>query len=110
MFLVSFSHQLFIINTLQKKKGLGFIRNFKCLFYECCRKPYVNFNVTKLELSLKKNLFGQPLVTNTLINALKGHFSIKEPKKALVLSFHGSTGVGKNFVTQFVGNNCVVFI
>jgi hypothetical protein len=56
-----------------------------------------------LESSLNKNLFGQPLVTTTLINALKGHFSIKEPKKALVLSFHGSTGVGKNFVSQFIG-------
>jgi hypothetical protein len=55
-----------------------------------------------LELNLNRNLFGQPLVKNTLITALKSHFSIKNPKKALVLSFHGSTGVGKNFVSQFI--------
>lgn len=54
---------------------------------------------------MNKNLFGQPLVKNTLINALKSHFSIKNPKKALVLSFHGSTGVGKNFVSQFIADS-----
>jgi hypothetical protein len=47
-----------------------------------------------LEENLNKSLFGQPLVKNTIVNALKGHFNINGPKKALVLSFHGSTGVG----------------
>ena len=58
-----------------------------------------------MEHNLNKHLFGQPLVKNTLINALKSHFSIKNPKKALVLSFHGSTGVGKNFVSQFIAES-----
>lgn len=47
-----------------------------------------------LEESLNKSLFGQPLVKNTIVDALRGHFNLNGPKKALVLSFHGSTGVG----------------
>ena len=30
------------------------------------------------------------------------HISNKEPKKALVISFHGSTGVGKSYVADFI--------
>ena len=85
--------------------GFNLLQNIRCKFYECCQEPYVRFNLTKLEHNLNKHLFGQPLVKNTLINALKSHFSIKNPKKALVLSFHGSTGVGKNFVSQFIAES-----
>lgn len=85
--------------------GLSFFSNIKCAFYECCREPYLQLDLAKLEQKLNKNLFGQPLVKNTLYTALKGHYSLKEPKKALVLSFHGSTGVGKNFVSQFVAES-----
>jgi ATP-dependent Clp protease ATP-binding subunit ClpA len=52
-------------------------------------------NFTQLEENLNKSLFGQPMVKNTVVNALRGHFNINGPKKALVLSFHGSTGVGE---------------
>jgi len=45
------------------------------------------------------------MVKNTVVNALRGHFNLNGPKKALVLSFHGSTGVGKNFVVQFIANS-----
>jgi hypothetical protein len=56
-----------------------------------------------LEDNLNKSLFGQPLVKNTVLNALKGHFNLNGPKKALVLSFHGSTGVGSlNFLFFFL--------
>ena len=53
---------------------------------------------------MDKYLYGQPLVRNTLESALKAHFTVSNPPKALVLSFHGSTGVGKNFVSQFVAD------
>jgi hypothetical protein len=58
-----------------------------------------------LDENLNKYLFGQPLVKNTIVNALKGHFNLNGPKKALVMSFHGSTGVGKNYVVQFIANS-----
>jgi hypothetical protein len=62
-------------------------------------------NFTALEENLNNSLFGQPMVKNTVVNALRGHFNLNGPKKALVLSFHGSTGVGKNFVVQFIANS-----
>jgi ATP-dependent Clp protease ATP-binding subunit ClpA len=61
-------------------------------------------NFAALDDNLNKYLFGQPLVKNTIVNALKGHFNLNGQKKALVMSFHGSTGVGKNFVVQFIAN------
>ena len=76
-------------------KGFNPIKVVKCKFYECCEPPAVSLNITKLENKLEKHLYGQPLVVNTLLSALKAHFILKDPKKALVLSFHGSTGVGK---------------
>ncbi len=74
-----------------------FFNAIKCAFYECCQEPHLQLNLARLEQKLSSNLYGQPLVTKTLYTALKGHYSLKNPKKALVLSFHGSTGVGKSF-------------
>ena len=48
----------------------------------------------ELAVNLEKYLYGQPLVKKTLVSALKSHLGLKNPKKALVISFHGSTGVG----------------
>lgn len=72
----------------------GIFDKLKCYLYECCGQPYLKRDFSKLERTLNQNLFGQPLVVNTLLAALKGHLEIKNPSKALVLSFHGSTGVG----------------
>ena len=37
--------------------------------------------------------------------SLRSHVSKRQPSKALVLSFHGETGVGKNYVAQFVAES-----
>ena len=47
-------------------------------------------------------MIGQPIATNTILSALRYHFNNKNPKKALVLSFHGPTGVGKTYVTELI--------
>lgn len=96
---------LLVFSLFNSISGLEWFYNIKCKFYECCREPYLQFNLAKLERNLNNNLFGQPLVKNTLYTALKGHFELQNPKKALVLSFHGSTGVGKNYVSQFVADS-----
>ena len=79
-------------------KAFDLIQNVKCRLYECCSPPYLKNNFTSLEENLNKSVFGQPMVRSTIVNALKGHFNLNGPKKALVLSFHGSTGVGKRKV------------
>lgn len=42
---------------------------------------------------------------NAVVRSLKGHFSDRHPDKALVLSFHGWTGSGKNFVSKIIVDN-----
>ncbi len=66
-----------------------------CLLYECCADPYILHDFDGLERNLSTHLYGQPLVIKATVNALRGHFNLKNPSKALVLSFHGLTGCGK---------------
>ncbi|CAF0787927.1 unnamed protein product [Brachionus calyciflorus] len=73
--------------------------------FECCREPHLKKDYVKFELNLKNKLFGQTLVHKTLISAIKSHYELKNPSKALVLSFHGSTGVGKTYVSQILAES-----
>ncbi|CAF0789295.1 unnamed protein product [Brachionus calyciflorus] len=93
-----------VFNSVVSVK-IPFYDAIKCQFYECCRAPYLQKDYVKLEQYLKMKLFGQPLVKNTLISAIKGHYELKNPSKALVLSFHGSTGVGKTYVSQILAES-----
>lgn len=76
-----------------------------CQFRECCGSPWVRPNLTRLEESLKENVFGQHLVTSLVTRSLKAHLKKKDPQKALVLSFHGWTGAGKNYVAKFIAES-----
>nr|XP_039270378.1 torsin-1A-like [Styela clava] len=69
---------------------------------ECCNERYIKLDVQGLERDLKENLHGQHLVIPIIINAVKGHVADRDPKKPLVLSFHGWTGGGKSFVSQMI--------
>lgn len=63
----------------------------------------ISNNLTELKRTIKERVFGQPLVERTVINALKAHWDkTSEPDKALTISFHGSPGVGKNYVIKFI--------
>ena len=72
---------------------------------ECCDKPYIKHNFVGLESDLKKTLFGEPLVQQTILSSIKSHFLLENPSKALVLSFHGPTGTGKNYVAKIIVEN-----
>ncbi|XP_054723640.1 torsin-1B-like, partial [Uloborus diversus] len=54
---------------------------------------------------MEKNVYGQPLAINIVLKTLKGFLAKKDSKKPLVMSFHGTTGVGKNFITQMIADN-----
>jgi hypothetical protein len=102
IFIVYFTLGLMIASTSQ-----NLLFNYvKCeIFGNCCDPAHVRFNSVQLESNLNKYLYGQPLVKKTLLNALKAHFHLKNPKKPLVLSFHGPTGSGKNYVSRFVAES-----
>ena len=60
---------------------------------------------TGLEGVLQQKLFGQHIVSETVLAALEGHLSSPDPPKPLVLSFHGRTGTGKNFVSRLIAES-----
>ena len=80
----------------------------KCQFNECCDAYWFKPNITGLTLSLQNRLHGQHLVINTVVKAIKGHVYNSNPQKALVLSFHGWTGGGKNFVSKIIAEHLFV--
>ena len=73
-----------------------------CRWRECCGAPWLTPNLPALEERLEGNVFGQHLVTRLVTRAVRAHVRKSEPKKALVMSFHGWTGSGKNFVAKFI--------
>ncbi|KAK7081256.1 nuclear membrane organization [Halocaridina rubra] len=79
----------------------------RCSFYECCspNSKWVKPNITALNLALDAHLYGQHLVRDVVSRALKGHLIHDDPSKALVMSFHGWTGGGKNYVARFIADS-----
>lgn len=77
----------------------------KCKLKECCQEPWVKANITGLAVTLHQKLYGQHLVSSTVIQAIKGHWYNRNPSKALVLSFHGWTGGGKNYVSRMIAEH-----
>ncbi|BFZ15119.1 hypothetical protein BsWGS_18158 [Bradybaena similaris] len=77
----------------------------RCRFVPCCNDKWIIENITGLEIALTSKLHGQHLVQRTIIGHIKGHLWSQDPSKALVLSFHGLTGVGKNFVSSIIADN-----
>ncbi|XP_031173387.1 torsin family 1 isoform X1 [Sander lucioperca] len=86
----------------------GFLASYQNIFYyfnECCRPEWISFNKTGLEVDLESKLFGQHIGSRIILKALTGFMSNDNPKKPLVLSLHGHTGTGKNFVSKLIADN-----
>ncbi|XP_075690291.1 torsin-1A-like [Rhinoderma darwinii] len=62
-------------------------------------------DVTALEKDYYNNVFGQHLVALVILKAVPDFLNNTNPKKPLVLSFHGWTGGGKNHVSQILARN-----
>ncbi|KAI1904718.1 hypothetical protein AGOR_G00008590 [Albula goreensis] len=84
---------------------LATYQNVLYYFHECCRQEWISYNNTALEIDMKKKLFGQHIASRVIIKAVTGFMNNKNPKKPLVLSLHGWTGTGKNFVSQLLAEN-----
>ncbi|XP_068104942.1 torsin-1A-like [Hyperolius riggenbachi] len=61
-----------------------------------------NINVTALQEDFDDRIFGQHLAKRVILKAVPGYLRNKNPKKPLVLSFHGWTGTGKNYISQIL--------
>lgn len=63
----------------------------------------IPFDIMKLQESLKDRLFGQHIVVEKLFQAVASHYKeIDKSQKPLVMSFHGTPGTGKNFVSNLI--------
>ncbi|NXK92465.1 TOR3A protein, partial [Formicarius rufipectus] len=78
-----------------------------CSFGKCCETGDCRIinNITGLEADLSEQLHGQHLAKEVVFRAVQGFLQSPQPKKALVLSFHGWSGTGKNFVARMVANH-----
>ncbi|XP_048874862.1 torsin-1A-like isoform X1 [Brienomyrus brachyistius] len=86
----------------------GLLASYQNVFYyfqECCRPEWISFNRTGLQVDLEQKLFGQHIASKVLLKAVTGFVNNKNPKKPLVLSLHGWTGTGKNFVSQLIASS-----
>lgn len=63
-----------------------------------------DIDTVKLRHKLEDNVFGQHIAVKTVIEALEtfDHEVKEETKRHLVLSFHGWTGIGKNYISKFI--------
>ena len=65
----------------------------------------VSIHISDLSLSLKNQVYGQPLALKVVVRHIKAHLSDDNPPKALSLSFHGGIGTGKNHVSKIIANH-----
>uniref|UniRef100_A0A8C7WTX8 Torsin family 1 n=1 Tax=Oryzias sinensis TaxID=183150 RepID=A0A8C7WTX8_9TELE len=61
--------------------------------------------MASLKMDLENKLFGQHLASRIILKAVSEFMSNDNPKKPLVLSLHGPSGTGKNFVSQLIAEN-----
>jgi len=55
---------------------------------------------------MKKSFFGQHIASKIVVSALAGNLHrSRKNKKPLVMSFHGSTGSGKNFLSDLIAKH-----
>lgn len=76
-----------------------------CVFKECCTDKWTRpptRDKKGVHNLFKERLFGQHLVMKTVPAVIYNHIYDEHPRKALVMSFHGWTGCGKNYVAELI--------
>ncbi|KAI1715245.1 torsin domain-containing protein [Ditylenchus destructor] len=90
-------------------KGLSLLwfpyTKVKCMFTECCDESWIHGNIAhKIQREVDDKLYGQHIAQEYVIRGIRAHVS-KAPNKALVMSFHGWTGSGKNYVARMIAKS-----
>lgn len=74
-----------------------------CKYNECCSPELIPHKIYELPALLKRKLYGQHIVVEKVASAISSHFkTIENSRKPLVMSFHGTAGVGKNYVANMI--------
>lgn len=61
-----------------------------------------NDAIQRLQEEVDRSLHGQHLAQTTVVRAVRAHLAKQRPSKALVMSFHGWTGTGKNYFSKMI--------
>ncbi|CAM4676441.1 unnamed protein product [Leuciscus chuanchicus] len=69
------------------------------------RDGLLPFDTKRLKADLNKSLFGQHIVSDVVLKSVSSFMADRNPNKPLVLSFHGTSGVGKNHVANIIARN-----
>ncbi|XP_053195475.1 torsin-1A-like [Scomber japonicus] len=75
------------------------------IFEQKCDFDWISFRAAGLQGDLKSKLFGQHVALPIILKAVNGFMSNDNSEKPLVLSLHGPTGTGKNFVSNMIADN-----
>lgn len=94
-----------ITTTVVVSVGAALGRTIYNYLHESCDPKWIAFNSTGLKEDLEEKLFGQHIASRIILKAVNGFMTNNNPKKPLVLSLHGWTGTGKNFVSQLIADN-----
>ncbi|NXP08390.1 TOR3A protein, partial [Thinocorus orbignyianus] len=87
---------------------LEILSGWYCSFGKCCETGdcrIVNNITGRLEADLNGQLHGQHLAKEVIVRAMCEFLQSPRPEKPLVLSFHGWSGTGKNFVARMVASH-----
>lgn len=86
---------------------LDILTSWYCSFQDCCDRGNfrISNNFSGLESDLRLRLHGQHLVRELVVRTVRDYLELPLPDKALVLSFHGWSGTGKNFVARMLAEN-----
>lgn len=88
--------------------GAGVLAGYEymtCLYRECCSDRWITKDVDSMRFRLEQHVFGQHIAIDAVTGAIKAHFHLQTPSKALTMSFHGWTGVGKNYVARIMAES-----
>ncbi|XP_029301056.1 LOW QUALITY PROTEIN: torsin-1A-like [Cottoperca gobio] len=87
--------------------GVGALlwRKIDSYLHETCHPKWIALDATGLQVDLGNKMFGQHIASRIILQAVNEFMTNDNPKKPLVLSLHGSSGTGKNFVSQLIADN-----
>ncbi|XP_062497468.1 prosalusin isoform X1 [Pezoporus occidentalis] len=77
------------------------LRALRCGFSDDCECGF-GPDLRGLECELAVSLVGQPLARQQVVRAVRQFLAEQNPVKPLVMSFHGSTGTGKTYVSSML--------
>ena len=89
----------------EEKRGWG--DSARCWWSPGCQPECGGFkpNLCGFKNSLQSQLYGQHIAAKTVLQAVSSHWSDDDPSKALVMSFHGPSGVGKSHLSNLIVKN-----